>query len=504
METVPCPACSSPCPRRCRQPLPAAPRGLAAGRVHRRAGDPTRAARPAARHASRTRPVAAVRRAEPAGQHRGGRDQDDGVLTRWPPGCDRRAAGPRAPGCRRRSPACFASCRRGARTFGQQQDLRRCSRCSTAGASRRLATWRACPTRRWPRAWGRRGRGQRVARGEDPSRWCQPARGADRGDADPAGPSRARAFPSCWRACSTHRAAPEPARRGGGPPADDLPLASRSSYRGKSSCRAMRDRRCCELILLPSRTRPAGGRPRHPSRRAGRPRSPSSRVVARAAVPRAWPRWWRGFGAGRRAGGAPRSSIPTARALAMRPFVLHRRGRLCTRITGLTGIWAGTPVPLGLAIRRFRLPIAARVMLKDGRPARITTERRGRAATWSSRRRGRGARRANGGLPVRNRGQPRRSPERRDQSRVEGQRQEGALTVTRTSRSPTLPYRFPDRATERWFVDGIIVSGGRPQGRPSLSAICHRASYLLGLQLRRRLAARGWPTVPWAWYPPSP
>ncbi|MBP1634595.1 MAG: polymerase [Acidobacteria bacterium] len=103
-----------------------------------------------------------------------------------------------------------------------------------------------------------------------------------------------------------------------------------------------------------------------------------------------------------------------------------------------------------LAIRRFRLPIAAHVMVKEGRPVRVTTERRGlrggvvgeAAGPWRTsgewwRRGGRnGERRTENGE---------RTTEPFDRDEWDLALADGGL------------YRvFQDRGTGRWFVDGII------------------------------------------------
>jgi len=169
--------------------------------------------------------------------------------------------------------------------------------------------------------------------------------------------------------------------------------------------------------------------------------------------------------AGERAVGAP-ALVDSHRpgAFAMRPFVPPQAGTpVPLGSLGSLGLQAGTPVPLGLAIRRFRLPIAASVMLKDGRPARITTERRGlrggvveqAAGPWRTS--GEWWRAPCG---TEDGGLPRRSPERGGHpGRVEGQRREGAFDRDEwdVALADGALYRvFQDRATERWFVDGII------------------------------------------------
>lgn len=110
---------------------------------------------------------------------------------------------------------------------------------------------------------------------------------------------------------------------------------------------------------------------------------------------------------------------------------------------------AETPVLLGqgrgtsLAIRRFRLPIAARVMVKEGRPVRVATERGGlrggvvelAAGPWRT-----------SGEWWRHGARSTENGERSfDRDEWDVALADGAL------------YRvFHDRATERWFVDGII------------------------------------------------
>jgi protein ImuB len=136
----------------------------------------------------------------------------------------------------------------------------------------------------------------------------------------------------------------------------------------------------------------------------------------------------------------------------------------------------GGPAPEGrpaaLAIRRFRLPIAARVTVKDGRPVRVVTERRSLSggvveqaagpwrtsgAWWRN-----GERRTESGERETENGLPRRSPQRDGHpNRVEGRRREREGGWDRDEWDVALAdgalYRvFRDRATARWFVDGII------------------------------------------------
>jgi protein ImuB len=107
-----------------------------------------------------------------------------------------------------------------------------------------------------------------------------------------------------------------------------------------------------------------------------------------------------------------------------------------------------------LALRRFRLPIAARVMEKDHRPVRVTTERRGL--------RGGAVEQAVG--PWRTSGEwwggGMRNGERRTEN-GERRTENGARGFDRDEWDVALAdgavYRvFQDRATERWFVDGIL------------------------------------------------
>jgi protein ImuB len=71
-------------------------------------------------------------------------------------------------------------------------------------------------------------------------------------------------------------------------------------------------------------------------------------------------------------------------AFAMQPFKVADAGRVAAadgRPAASSGGWppgdAGREPGTALVLRRFRLPIAARVVERDGRPVRVTTERRG-------------------------------------------------------------------------------------------------------------------------------
>ena len=104
-----------------------------------------------------------------------------------------------------------------------------------------------------------------------------------------------------------------------------------------------------------------------------------------------------------------------------------------------------------VAIRRFRVPVPARVMVKEGRPVRVTTERRG----------------LDGGVvasavgPWRTSGEwwrvegacPERAPKGRVEGRVEGwNRDEWDVALADGG-----VYRVHrDRSRDRWFIDGIV------------------------------------------------
>ena len=146
-----------------------------------------------------------------------------------------------------------------------------------------------------------------------------------------------------------------------------------------------------------------------------------------------------GFAQGVRSGRGARGKpfAPTGDASGSRPAT-------APVVDGQAGApGGGTGRGAALAIRRFRLPVAARVMVKEGRPVRVTTERGGlrggvvelAAGPWRA-----------SGEWWRN-GEPRTENGERSFDRDEWDvaLADGAL------------YRvFRDRATERWFVDGII------------------------------------------------
>jgi len=102
-----------------------------------------------------------------------------------------------------------------------------------------------------------------------------------------------------------------------------------------------------------------------------------------------------------------------------------------------------------LALRRFRLPVPARVLVRDGYPVRVTTERGdldgGRVAAWAG--------------PWRSSGEWWQIPDARLQPRFDGR-----LTQVGWDRdewdvalSDGALYRiYRDRDRDRWFVDGIV------------------------------------------------
>ncbi|HSK08033.1 MAG TPA: hypothetical protein VK911_00535 [Vicinamibacterales bacterium] len=113
---------------------------------------------------------------------------------------------------------------------------------------------------------------------------------------------------------------------------------------------------------------------------------------------------------------------------------------------------------LTAAIRRFRLPVAARVMVKEGRPVRVTTERRGlrggvvEAAAGPWRTSGEwwrgGAERCSGQWPV-------ASGQRNEQ--LHGPMGGWNRDEWEVALADGALYRlFQDRTTDRWFVEGIV------------------------------------------------
>jgi len=93
----------------------------------------------------------------------------------------------------------------------------------------------------------------------------------------------------------------------------------------------------------------------------------------------------------------------------------------------------GSPSPLAVALRRFRHPVPARVRVEDGRPARVTIDRRGFSGGGVS----------NCAGPWRTSG---------DWWREGWDRDEWDVTLTDGA-----TYRlFRARDTEQWFVDGVV------------------------------------------------
>jgi protein ImuB len=113
-------------------------------------------------------------------------------------------------------------------------------------------------------------------------------------------------------------------------------------------------------------------------------------------------------------------------AFEMRPFA-PRDGSAVT----------GAPAPLALALRRFRHPVPARVRVDEGKPSRVTIDRRG----------------FNGGGVARCAGPWRTSGHWWRKSESDGwDRDEWDVTLTDGA-----TYRlFRSRDTEQWFVDGVL------------------------------------------------
>jgi protein ImuB len=123
------------------------------------------------------------------------------------------------------------------------------------------------------------------------------------------------------------------------------------------------------------------------------------------------------------------------------------------------GLEAGSPRPVrgvSLALRRFRMPVIARVAIEEGRPIRVTTDRRGVgggrveqcAGPW----------RTSGGWWT-DRVRP---AHEHDNCRVQGGRAHGGHSswdrdewdVTLSDR---VTYRiFRERDSEKWFVEGVV------------------------------------------------
>jgi protein ImuB len=158
--------------------------------------------------------------------------------------------------------------------------------------------------------------------------------------------------------------------------------------------------------------------------------------------------WPVASGSGRQATGSGQRATPTFSLVAERP-VLFTAGRQPPAASHSPDALPPDLASPCLALRRFRLPVPARVLVQDGCPVRVTTGRGdlngGRVKAWAG--------------PWRSSGEWWQVPDARLQSRLDGR-----LTQVGWDRdewdvalSDGALYRiYRDRDRDRWFVDGIV------------------------------------------------
>jgi protein ImuB len=151
---------------------------------------------------------------------------------------------------------------------------------------------------------------------------------------------------------------------------------------------------------------------------------------------------------GRQAAGSRQRAAPTFSLAAERSVLFTASRRLPAASHSPDSLLPDLASP-HLALRRFRLPVPARVLVRDDRPVRVTTERGdlngGRVEAWAG--------------PWRSSGEWWQIPDARLQPRFDGR-----LTQVGWDRdewdvalSDGALYRiYRDRDRDRWFVDGIV------------------------------------------------
>jgi protein ImuB len=184
----------------------------------------------------------------------------------------------------------------------------------------------------------------------------------------------------------------------------------------------------------------------------------------------------------RRVGAAALVDSHRPGAFAMRPFSPTEKAEGGRREADGSRFLppSASPLPPSLILRRFRLPVPARVMEQDGRPVRVTTERRGleggrvesAAGPWrtsgewwqvgttagsgqqaaGSESTGNGKRETEAAPVSSHGGQPSRLSDPPSRPSPPWNRDEWDVAL-----SDGAVYRLcRDRATERWFVEGIV------------------------------------------------